>query len=98
MVCWVPSRTQQDRPRLAVEFSDFVGNLLQKRKDLKKSGLNRALEQSIKLFINTMYGVLASKYFPVNNVVSADIITSAIRVKVWLKPWPVLLCPLNAYF
>ena len=77
----IDSRT---RKWFGVDFSSFISKLLDKRSELKRTKENKGLEQSIKLFVNTLYGVLGSKYFVLNNTVVADIITAAIRCKCWL--------------
>ena len=70
-------------------LSDFLGKLLERRKELKHQAKyeqdievkNRleALQQTIKLIINTTYGCIASPYFKVNNTVLANNITGRCR-------------------
>lgn len=80
---------------LAVPLKEFLAPYAQKRKELKAAmklcpkgtpeydSLN-AQQNAMKLVGNTNYGVLASPYFPVGNVVIANNITAAARVAVWL--------------
>lgn len=65
-------------------FEPFIGMLVDLRKKLKKDPKKQALQNVIKLVINTMYGVICSVYFSINNVVVADLITSTIRGNAWL--------------
>lgn len=71
----------------------FLQPLLEQRKKLKqeaksaqeqeiKNNLN-AQQNSLKLMINTLYGVICSIYFPVGNTVVADNITARARCEVW---------------
>lgn len=64
----------------------FIGPLIERRKILKKQKdvISKALEQAIKLVVNTTWGLLTSPYFEINNVVCSEIVTSNIRVSVWL--------------
>ena len=57
-------------------------SLRAKYKGIKTPQAN-AYQNTLKLFVNTMYGVICSRYFNLNNVVLGDIITSAIRVGCW---------------
>ena len=51
---------------------------------LKKNKDNFALQNALKLFLNTFYGVLCSCYFSINNTLVGELITSAIRANAWL--------------
>ena len=42
-----------------------------------------AYQNALKTFLNTLYGVMCSVYFNLNNVVLGDLITSSIRVNCW---------------
>src|SRR5205823_6636686 len=42
------------------------------------------LDGLLKLLVNTLYGVLASRFFPVGNSVLANTITARARVGVWM--------------
>lgn len=44
----------------------------------------QAAQNAIKLLVNTLYGVLASKFFDVGNVVVANNVTAKPRAKIWL--------------
>lgn len=48
-----------------------------KRGDIPRSN-------SIKLLLNTVYGVLSSPYFQVNNVIVTNNITAKARVNIWM--------------
>jgi hypothetical protein len=69
-----------------VSLNEFITPLMEKRKAIKKSKNpeDQALQESIKLVINTTWGLLTSPYFDINNVVCSEIVTSAIRTNVWL--------------
>lgn len=70
-----------------LKMSTFISPMLEERKRLKKSknSIDQALQNSLKLIINTMYGVLCSRFFPnIANVICADNITAATRADVWL--------------
>lgn len=69
----------------AFSIGSFIKPLLSKRKELKKSkdSISKALEQSIKLVVNTTWGLLTSPYFEISNVVCSEIVTAGIRVSVW---------------
>lgn len=75
-------------------LKNFITPLLDKRKTLKKQlkitndpsikGELNAQQSNVKLLINTLYGVFASQYFKLGNVVLADNITGKARTYVWL--------------
>jgi hypothetical protein len=69
-----------------VSLNNFITPLIEKRQLIKKSknAEDQALQESIKLVINTTWGLLTSPYFDINNVVCSEIVTSAIRTNVWL--------------
>lgn len=78
----------------SLSFKDFIGKLVERRNLIKKRSkettnhLEKArllgLQNLLKLFINTLYGCLASPYFSIGNVVLADCITARARMNVWL--------------
>lgn len=68
----------------AIPFEPIIGSIVKRRKEIKSSGVNFGLQQSLKLWVNTVYGVLCSVYFDLNNVVLGNIITSTIRTCCWL--------------
>jgi hypothetical protein len=84
------------RPRWWVEvpLEGFVGRLADERQRVKKllaasmteeekSSLE-ALDSVLKVVINTVYGVSASRYFAMGNTVLANNITARARVGVWM--------------
>ena len=64
----------------------FIDPLIEMRKVLKKltDPTSRATQESIKLIINTFWGLLTSPYFDVNNVVCSEFVSSSTRCSVWL--------------
>lgn len=75
-----------------VELESFVGKLVDRRheqKKISKAGgpdASRAagLDTMLKLLVNTLYGVMASRYFSVGNVTVANVITARARAGVWM--------------
>ncbi len=77
-----------------VDLELFIGVLVEKRKvaktDMKKTqddelrGRLDAKQGSLKLCINTLYGVFCSVYFSLGNVVLANVITDKARVNAWM--------------
>jgi hypothetical protein len=80
------SRTRAWHP---VPLEGFVGRLADVRKECKRrakatgSAEDQALDGSLKLMVNTLYGVMVSRFFAVNTVV-ANNITARARVGVWM--------------
>jgi hypothetical protein len=72
------------RAWVGVPLEGFVGRLADRRKQVKASGGNAGLEKSIKLAINTTYGILVSRHFNIGNTVVANNITARARVGVWM--------------
>jgi hypothetical protein len=69
-----------------VPLEGFSGRLVEERDRLKAqddAGAG-ALQEVIKLLVNTLYGDLASRFFEVGNVVLANVITARARVAVWM--------------
>lgn len=69
-------------------FIDYRGELKSKKKQFKDSDPELSetfdLQQnSVKLFINTLYGCLASPYFSFSNIILANNITDNARCAVW---------------
>lgn len=71
-------------------IKEFIGSYLQYRKKLKaseggtvKGHINYLLQNATKLFVNTFFGCLASRYFPMGNTILADNITARARVGGW---------------
>ncbi len=88
---------KDDRTRawVGVPLEGFVGRLADRRKEYKSVAReatadeeDRAraagMEQLLKLSVNTTYGVLSSRFFPVGNTVVANNITARVRVGVWM--------------
>ncbi len=48
-----------------------------------KDPVSFATQDSIKLVINTLWGLLTSPFFDINNVVCSELVTSSIRTNVW---------------
>lgn len=83
----------------SIELKDFIGPLLDKRKKLKtemnetsitpeeKFQLN-GQQQTLKLLVNTLYGVFCSPYFSVSNTILANCITARARLGVWMASRP----------
>jgi hypothetical protein len=80
-----------------IGLREFIGPLKKARKEYKtamkeaklagdkdKTAQLDCLQNKIKLFINTVYGCLASPYFPIGNTVIANNITSKARVGAWM--------------
>lgn len=65
-------------------FSSFISTLIQKRKLLKKQNINKSLQNTIKLIVNSFYGILCSPFFDINNILISDLITSTIRTRIWM--------------
>ncbi len=67
-------------------IKNLINPLVETRRTLKKSKdpLDQSLQNSLKLIVNTVYGLLCSRFFPkMSNVVCADNITAATRLNVW---------------
>jgi hypothetical protein len=82
-----------------IDLNLFSGNLVDQRKAIKRemktvsktsthyNPLN-ASQEMFKLFVNTLYGVLASVYFNFGNTVLANVITDKARVGAWMMSKP----------
>ena len=72
----------------SLPIGNFVNPLIEERnkwKPLKKeSDEANAKQENLKLFINTLYGVLASPYFDAGNTIVADNITARARANCWM--------------
>jgi hypothetical protein len=80
---------QDTRTRLSflLPINNFIGPLLKKRKELKslKNDLTaQARQHTLKYIINSFWGIITSVFFPLNNVLVSELVTSSIRSKVWL--------------
>lgn len=77
------------RAWVGLPLSGFIKPLLAVRKSYKKQKLVKGdqfdlLQDTCKLFINTLYGVMASPYFHTSNAILANNITDRARVGVWM--------------
>lgn len=74
-----------DRPRTwyGVALEGFVGRLVDERRRVKGVGPD-GLDAVLKLLVNTLYGVFASRHFAVGNTVVANNITARARLGVWM--------------
>lgn len=72
---------------VGLKLESFIGSLISERKKLKADKENpmaNAKQATLKLFINTLYGAVASPYFEIGNVVVANNITARARVGSWM--------------
>jgi hypothetical protein len=88
-------RDTRTRAWYGVPLEGFVGLLVDRRLELKARKKDPALtpderrqaeclDNVLKIFVNTLYGDLASRFFAVGNVVLANNITARARVGVWM--------------
>jgi hypothetical protein len=79
----------------SLPLEGFIGKLVSKRQAIKGSLKNlpkdseeyhrtNAMQEALKLFINTTYGVICSRYFPIGNTVVANNITARARLGAWM--------------
>ena len=61
-------------------MESFVGKLVEKQQIQKKS----SMDEMLKLVINMIYGVTASRYFVIGNTVVGNNITARARLSVWM--------------
>ena len=89
--------TCDDRSRawFGTPLEGFVGKLVDRRAYYKKHAKDESLPQeervraigldaTMKLLVNTLYGVKASRFFKISNTVLANCITARARVGVWM--------------
>ena len=79
---------------VGVPMKNFIGKLVEKRKFYKALSKSAETEDerkeasgmdgTLKLAVNTTYGVLASRFFPVGNTCLANNITARARLGVWM--------------
>lgn len=81
--CIIDTRTHK---WYGYSLKNFISPLILKRKEIKKNkdSISKALEQSIKLVVNTTWGLLTSSYFELNNVLCSELVTNNIRTIIWL--------------
>lgn len=76
----------------SLPLESFIGRLVDERGRLKGLGDEyKSKEQIFKLFINTLYGDLASPFFSVGNTLVANLITARCRLGVWMLAKPLLV-------
>lgn len=88
---------QDNRTRAwyGIPLEDFIGRLVDERKKYKAMGKDdtlplderaraKGMDTMLKLFVNTKYGVLASRFFAIGNTVLANNITARARCGVWM--------------
>lgn len=68
------------------EFGELIDKLIAERAKYKKlkTPEGDSIQQVLKLTLNIIYGIICSRFFSLNNVVIADMITSSIRMSCWL--------------
>jgi hypothetical protein len=77
------------RKWFGVELKGFIQPFAAQRKAYKKQSQSKGdvydlLQNGCKLFINTLYGVMASPYFHTSNTILANNITDRARCGVWM--------------
>jgi hypothetical protein len=71
-------------------LKEYILPIIQKRKELKSDlkvaydPEKKGMEVLLKYNINTLWGLIASVYFPINNVMVAEQVTSNIRLYVYM--------------
>jgi hypothetical protein len=79
----------------AIPLEAFIGNLVTRRKSFKAKAKDitlseaerqaaKGMDSTLKLFVNTLYGVFASRHFCIGNTILANVITGRARVGVWM--------------
>jgi hypothetical protein len=72
-------RADEDHVALRFDIGRLARALQQRREEAKRSGKGSAAERGYKEQVNSLYGVLASRHLPSNNVVAANVITATAR-------------------
>lgn len=77
------TRTQKS---FIIELEEFINPILKERQRLKKLSdpISQAKSNALKLIINTLWGIITSVYFSLNNVITSEIVTNNTRHNVWL--------------
>ena len=67
-------------------LGSLIDPLIERRAYLKtlKDEFSYSTQESVKFIINTLWGLLTSPYFDLNNVVCSEYVTTSIRSSVWL--------------
>ncbi|NJL55535.1 hypothetical protein HC928_10310 [bacterium] len=79
---------QRDKMWVEIPLKGFVQPFLDLRKSLKKQKQKKGdqfdlMQNACKLFVNTLYGVMASPFFTTSNAILANNITDRARCGVW---------------
>ncbi|MBW4444400.1 MAG: hypothetical protein KME10_24905 [Plectolyngbya sp. WJT66-NPBG17] len=77
------NKDDRSRKWYGMSMEGFMGKLVDERKRAKTDG-EKAYQEMLKTFINTTYGVIASPYFEIGNVVLANNITARARLGAWM--------------
>jgi hypothetical protein len=72
-------RVDEDYVALRFDIDQLARALQERREETKKSGKDPAAEKAYKEQVNSLYGVMASRHLPTNNVVAANWITATAR-------------------
>jgi hypothetical protein len=91
------TKVEDDRSRAwyGIPLEGFIGQLVDERKGWKHQSKNQSLTEEersrakgmdrlLKLCVNTFYGDIACRHFPVGNTILANNITARARVGVWM--------------
>lgn len=78
LVLRIEERVTSDDVCFRYPLDELARKLMDLRKQAKKDE-NKSAAEALKLFVNTIYGVVASKHLATNNVVCANIITAKAR-------------------
>lgn len=70
----------------SIPINSFVGTLVQERLKLKAKpdSISQATQDSMKLVINTLWGIFTSVFFSVGNVAVSEFVTTSVRTAVWM--------------
>lgn len=83
-----PDKDKRSRNWCRISLGDFISPLLNRRvvykKKRKEAKIFESKQRLLKLIINTVYGDLASPYFPMGNTVVANNVTASVRVGSWI--------------
>jgi hypothetical protein len=81
-------KDERTRKWVGIPIGAFIEPLVNKRLEIKELAKTdkdlKSLDLMLKLFINILYGCLASIYFPIGNAVVANNITGRARLGAWM--------------
>lgn len=83
-------KDKRSRKWYGVKLEGFVGKMVDERLLLKrkyketKDPIHNATNEALKLIVNALYGVTASRFFTINNCVVANNITARARLGAWM--------------